>query len=210
MTRLNCLITAGPTREYLDPVRYISNASSGKMGYALATEAASRGWDVVLISGPVEREAPAGVRVIPVISAQDMCLETKKRFALCDIAIGAAAVADWRPLRFSRSKLKKTGSPPAIRLTANPDILEELGKIKQNQLMVGFALETNNLISSARAKLKRKNLDIIVANKPSAIGKNSSQAVIIDSLGKTTIVRGSKSLIAKRILDAVYQKARHI
>jgi phosphopantothenoylcysteine synthetase/decarboxylase len=139
-----------------------------------------------------------------------MYMETIKRFANADVVIGAAAVADWRPASYSRKKIKKCLSAPAIRLIANPDILKKLGKLKKHQVMVGFALETHNLIKSAGKKLKEKHLDMIVANTPSSIGNNSSQAILIDSEGKTTALRGAKSTIAKRILNAIHKKARHI
>jgi phosphopantothenoylcysteine synthetase/decarboxylase len=204
MARFTCLITSGPTREYIDPVRYISNASSGKMGYALAAQAAKRGWNVLLVSGPVAQPAPEGVRVVKVVSARDMFNAVKKHFAQCDVLIGAAAVADWRPRTVSRVKIKKSIAAPVIRLTPNPDILKEMGRRKTGQVLVGFALETNGLIASARKKLLEKNLDLIVANKPGVIGKDSSEVLLIGAGGKPSKVRGSKTYIAKRILDAIH------
>jgi phosphopantothenoylcysteine synthetase/decarboxylase len=210
MPRFSCLITAGPTREYLDPVRYISNASSGKMGYALAAEAAKRGWNVVLVSGPVQEKAPSGIKIVNVVSALDMLGAVKKYFPKADAMIGAAAVADWRPAGFSCSKLKKSKTAPVIRLALNPDILKEAGRLKTKQIMVGFALETDDVAASAQKKLAEKNLDMVVANEPFVIGKNSAKVMLIDACGKQQSFSGTKKHIAKRILDAVHKKARHI
>ncbi len=204
MPRFTCLITAGPTREYIDPVRYISNASSGKMGYALAAEAAGRGWNVILVSGPVPQPVPKGVTIVNVISARDMFNAVKKHFSQCDVLIGAAAVADWRPVALSRVKIKKSVSAPVIRLTPNPDILKEMGRRKTGQVLVGFALETSDLIAAAKKKLLEKNLDLIVANKPGVIGKDSSEVLLIGPRGKPSKVRGTKAYIAQRILDAIH------
>jgi phosphopantothenoylcysteine synthetase/decarboxylase len=180
------------------------------MGYALAAEAAARKWNVTLISGPVDLKAPAGVKLVRILSATDMYREVNKRFSKTDVLIGAAAVADWRPARTSRIKLKKSSVAPVVGLAANPDILLEMGKIKGRRIIAGFALETHNLKNSARLKLKRKNMDLIIANTPSAIGKDFSQALLIDADGTETSLRGTKALIAKRILDAVYKKTRYI
>jgi phosphopantothenoylcysteine synthetase/decarboxylase len=139
-----------------------------------------------------------------------MFCAVKRYFPKADAMIGAAAVSDWRPAKVARAKLKKAVAPLHLCLVANPDILKEMGRRKKNHVMAGFALETSNLLSSAKKKLIEKNLDLIVANKPSAIGKDVSEAVIIDAGGAQTKLRGAKSAIAKRILDAVYKKARHI
>ncbi len=158
------LVTAGPTREELDPVRYISNYSSGKMGYAIARAAQQRGADVVLISGPTMLSPPAGVEFVSVVSAQQMYAEVFRALPSTTVVIKSAAVADYRPLSSSRHKLKKKDTEMILQLEKNPDILAELGQNKQGRILVGFAAETQDLLSNAAAKLQRKNLDMIVAN----------------------------------------------
>ncbi|NLZ39370.1 MAG: bifunctional phosphopantothenoylcysteine decarboxylase/phosphopantothenate--cysteine ligase CoaBC [Firmicutes bacterium] len=157
------LVTAGPTREAIDPIRFLSNHSSGKMGYAVAETAALLGAEVTLISGPVQLEPPPGVKMVEVVSAQEMYEAVLDNFPTADVVIKAAAVADYRPLQQSKEKIKK-GSELNLNLIPNPDILAELGKQKQRQILVGFAAETNNLRENALKKLKQKNLDLIVAN----------------------------------------------
>lgn len=160
------LITAGPTHEPIDPVRYIANRSSGKQGYALAVAAAAAGADVTLISGPVDLDAPDGVRLIKVESAQDMLAQVEKALPV-DVAIFAAAVADWRVVNAGTQKIKKTqGGLPHLELTENPDILSTVSHLAKNRpaLVIGFAAETENLIENATSKLQRKGCDWIVAN----------------------------------------------
>lgn len=162
------LITAGPTREEIDPVRYISNHSSGKMGYALARAARRRGAQVLLISGPTALEKPDGVLVVNVTSAVEMQSEVMAHAAECDVVVKAAAVADYRPLVRSGTKIKKTGDSATIELVKNPDILAGLGGmvggVKPRPFLVGFAAETDALAENASKKLREKNLDMIVAN----------------------------------------------
>lgn len=162
------LITAGPTREEIDPVRYISNHSSGKMGYALARAAKRRGAQVLLISGPTALEQPEGVRVVNVVSASEMQSEVMTHAAGCDVVVKAAAVADYRPLARSGAKIKKSGDSATIDLVKNPDILAGLGEMvrgmKPRPFLVGFAAETDDLAENAARKLHDKNLDMIVAN----------------------------------------------
>lgn len=158
------LVTAGPTREAIDPVRYISNHSSGKMGYALARAAAARGAAVVLVSGPVDLAPPSGVTVRRVESAAEMLAAVLAEYDDSDVVIKAAAVADYRPKAPAADKIKKTDDALTVELTKNPDILAELGRRKAGQLLVGFAAETRELVAHARDKLVRKNLDMIVAN----------------------------------------------
>jgi len=164
------LITAGATQEDIDPVRFITNRSTGKMGYALAIEAARRGARVLLVSGPTALPGPEGVEIWRVRSAQEMNDVCQRLFEQADIVIGAAAVADYRPLDYSEQKLKKNDDDMIIRLARNPDILEGLGKRKQHQVLVGFAAETNDLIENARRKMQKKNLDLLVANDLTAEG----------------------------------------
>lgn len=158
------LVTAGPTREAIDPVRYISNHSSGKMGYSIAKAAAERGADVVLVSGPVSIERPDGVEFVPVVSAADMERAVKERFEGCDVVVMAAAVADYRAAEVSGLKIKKNDDELALRLEKNTDILKELGKNKGNKILAGFCAETDHLLENAAKKLDAKNLDLIVAN----------------------------------------------
>jgi len=157
------LITAGPTREALDPVRFLSNHSSGKMGYALARAAAEQGADVTLVTGPVSLPPPAGVQVVRVTTAQEMLEAVLDRFEGIDVVVKAAAVADYRPAAASSQKIKK-GGELSISLVKNPDILAELGRRKKKQLLVGFAAETENVRQNAQSKLAAKSLDLIVAN----------------------------------------------
>jgi phosphopantothenoylcysteine decarboxylase/phosphopantothenate--cysteine ligase len=162
---MNCLISAGPTREWIDPVRFLSNPSSGKMGYALARAAVDRGMQVTLVSGPTALKAPAGAEVLFVETAREMQEAMSQRFAKADLIIMAAAVSDHRPETRSKQKQKKEQMRMTLDLVANPDILMELGKQKKNgQTLVGFAAETENQLPNARRKLREKNLDWIVAN----------------------------------------------
>jgi len=199
---LNFLITAGPTREYLDPVRYMSNASSGRMGYALAAAAKRRGHKVVLISGPVETKVPAGVRAVKVVSAREMFESFKKNFSKADIVIGAAAVSDYRPQVYSAKKLKRASRSVTVRFVPNPDIMRYAGSNKGKKLLVGFALETQDLLKSARAKLDKKKFDMIIANYPEVIGKNKAAVWILDKNSHiVSIPETEKYTIAKRIID---------
>ena len=159
------LVTAGPTREELDPVRFLSNYSSGKMGYAIARSARDRGARVILVSGPVHLPEPAGIETIQVVSAQEMFHAVMEHAGQADLIIKAAAVADFRPLARGAQKTKKgTAESMTIELQRNPDILAELGRQKGNRILVGFAAETEDLLRHAREKLVSKNLDMIVAN----------------------------------------------
>lgn len=171
MAGLTVLVTAGPTREEIDPVRYISNHSSGKMGYALAKIARRRGADVILVSGPVAIPPPDGIETVAVTTSEEMRKAVLARAAECDLVIKAAAVADYRPVERSDRKVKKKSPEMTILLGKNPDILAELGRIKPaGQILVGFAAETESLHENAVAKLTAKNLDMIVANDVSQDG----------------------------------------
>lgn len=211
MRKLRCLITAGPTREHLDPIRFLSNSSSGKMGYALATEAITRGWDVDLVSGPVALERPAGSTLHSVVSADEMYAACRSLFDACDLFIGVAAVADFRPRHRSTSKLKKGSGavPTLLELEPTIDVLKTLSARKRpGQLCVGFAAETNDLEAYARRKLEEKNLDWIVANDVSRtdIGMNSDlNEVVLLSRSHTRFVFGpaEKSAVAAFILDTI-------
>lgn len=209
MKPLRCLITAGPTREHIDPVRYLSNGSSGKMGYALAADAAQRGWTVELVSGPVALLEPAGVQVQRVVSAQEMFEVTAAAFPRCDVFIAVAAVADFRPTRQSALKIKKESSVLSLELEPTVDILKTLAAKKTpQQTVIGFAAETNDLEAYAKRKLVEKNLDWIVANDVSdvSIGMNAdANAVIMLSRAGERRAFGPalKAEVAHYILDTV-------
>lgn len=182
LTGKTVLITAGRTEEAIDPVRYISNRSSGHMGYSLAIAARKLGAEVILVSGPTELSQPEGLKkFIKVRSAQEMYEAAIKEFPQVDIAIACAAVADYKPKNYSTEKIKKKDGDMTIVLDRNPDILFEMGKIKEKQFLVGFAAETENIIENAIGKLKRKNLNMIVANNASNMQKTTNQIRIIKS-----------------------------
>ncbi|MCG8403429.1 MAG: bifunctional phosphopantothenoylcysteine decarboxylase/phosphopantothenate--cysteine ligase CoaBC [Firmicutes bacterium] len=164
MNGMKVLVTAGGTREPIDPVRYIGNRSSGKMGYALAEAAAGRGAEVCLVSGPTWLEPPAGMQTIMVETAQEMYRTVLEIYPGVDVAVKAAAVSDYRPPTAREQKIKKKEGGLTLELERNTDILEQLGREKRHQLLVGFAAETEDLINNAREKLTRKNLDLLVAN----------------------------------------------
>jgi phosphopantothenoylcysteine decarboxylase/phosphopantothenate--cysteine ligase len=202
------LITAGPTREPLDPVRYISNRSSGKMGYALAQAAQRRGARTVLISGPTALIPPEGVEFIPVVTAAEMRQAVLEQWPRTTIAVKAAAVADYRPRQAASRKIRKAGQDMTVELEPTEDILAEVGGSKDNRILVGFAAETEQLVERARGKLHAKNLDLIVANDVSdpSIGFDSDDnAVAI--LGRNGferhLARLPKSAVAHEILDEV-------
>ena len=205
MTRI--LITSGPTRQYLDPVRYISNASSGRMGAALAEAALNLGWDVVVVSGPVDIPYPAAAEVIPVVSTEEMLEEALKVFETCDGAIGVAAPCDYRPVRVATHKLSKTGESLQLHLIETPDIMAALGQCKGERWMVGFALETSDVHLRAFQKLERKSLDMIIANGPSAIQSDRTSVDILTPDGRVVAsCEGTKHEAAQRILAEINQR----
>jgi phosphopantothenoylcysteine decarboxylase/phosphopantothenate--cysteine ligase len=202
------LITAGPTCEDLDPVRYLTNRSSGKMGYAVAEAAARRGAKVFLVSGPVNLETPAGVKRIDVRTAEEMRIAVMDRFSESSIAIFAAAVADYRPAETQPEKMKRNKEPLTIHLEPTPDILAEAAQTKGNRLIVGFAAETDRVADNARKKLAVKNADLIVANDVTAEGAGFDHDTNIVTLfsrdGRDlALPKLSKSEVAQRILDEV-------
>ena len=202
------LVTAGPTREPLDPVRFLSNRSSGKMGYSIAEAAALRGARVVLVSGPTALAAPAGVDVISVETAQEMHDAVLAKLETAQVVIKAAAVADYRPTRQATRKLKKDQATPEIVLEPTPDILAEIGARKGNRILVGFAAETDDLVANARAKLQRKNLDLVVANDVTQAGAgfdvNTNLVKILDAAGGVEeLPLLPKREVADRILDRI-------
>ena len=195
------LITAGGTREYIDPVRFISNASSGRMGYSLARAALRRGHNVTLVTCPAALQPPKGAKVIQVETSAQMFEAVKKNFARCDCLIMAAAVSDYRPERTSAAKIKKGKGSLTIRLKPTKDILTWAGKNKKHQVVVGFALEDKTVRANAEKKLRDKNLNMIVANTPSAIGAEIS-TVHIKTPGTTwtKINKATKTTIAAKII----------
>jgi phosphopantothenoylcysteine decarboxylase/phosphopantothenate--cysteine ligase len=176
---MRLLITAGPTREYLDDVRYLSNASSGRMGYAVAEAAMALGWKVVLVSGPVEIAPPKGCELHAVTTTQEMRDACVKLFPGCDGVIATAAVCDYKPKERVVGKLSKTGGPITIEMIETDDVLAELGSRKEHRFVVGFALEAQNPRENALQKLRRKHCDWIVLNGPAAIGADTNSVELI-------------------------------
>jgi phosphopantothenoylcysteine decarboxylase/phosphopantothenate--cysteine ligase len=201
------LITSGPTRQYLDPVRYLSNASSGRMGACLAAAAIECGHQVVIVSGPVNVDYPNDAKIVRVTTTQEMLDAATEHFPACDGVIGAAAPCDFQPELVATQKLKKQGDGFTLKLTETSDILGSLGKIKRpQQWSVAFALETENGAQNAVAKLKRKNCDLVVLNDPSAIEANQTQIKILNSTGAIlSEVADTKLAAAKVILDCIDQ-----
>jgi phosphopantothenoylcysteine decarboxylase/phosphopantothenate--cysteine ligase len=202
------LVTAGPTVEDIDPVRFVSNRSSGRMGYRLAEAARDRGAKVILVSGPTSLPAPHGVELVAVRSAGEMQKAVDARGGPATVVIAAAAVSDYRPASPRGSKLKKTDGAVTLDLVRTPDILEELGKAKGGRLLVGFAAETEDLEANARKKLEVKNLDLVVANDVtgagSGFGGDTNAAVLLRrDGGRVEVPLASKREVAERILDEV-------
>ena len=204
---LRVLVTAGPTVEPIDPVRYLTNSSSGKMGYAVAEAAARRGADVTLVSGPVTLQPPAGVHTVRVRTARDMLQACEEAFQDTDIVVCAAAVADMRPEVAAASKLKKATDAEAlstIHLVENPDILATLGAAKGRRTVVGFAAETDDVVANGRAKLEKKHADLIVANEVGyrkTFGEDTNTVVLIMPGEEVALPTMSKRDVAERILD---------
>ena len=199
------LITSGRTREDIDPIRYLSNKSSGKMGYSLAQAAVDLGAEVTLVSGPTNLNVPDGLKeFISVDSAIHMYEKVDEKFKDTDIFIACAAVADYRPKEYQDKKIKKSDLNLTIELVRNPDILFEMGKKKENQLLVGFAAETDNIIENALKKLEKKNLDMIVANNASTMGTDTNSIEIIRKDRSSTVInQKSKIELAYDILKEV-------
>jgi phosphopantothenoylcysteine decarboxylase/phosphopantothenate--cysteine ligase len=202
--QLHFLITAGGTREYIDPVRFISNASSGKMGYALAGAAKKAGHKVTLISAS-DLQPPVGVDFVGVDTAAEMFAVVKKNFPKCDCLIMAAAVADYTPVNVHKTKIKKTHAPLTLKLKPTKDILGWAGKNKKKkQLVIGFALEDKNPRINAQKKLVDKNLDMIIANKPEAIGSNETEVQIKSANGRwLRLIKTTKTAAARKIIELV-------
>lgn len=208
MTGVKVLVTAGPTVEKIDPVRYITNHSSGKMGYAFAEVAAKRGADVTLISGPVNLEPPMFVKTVNVKSANDMYNAVTDAFSDCDILIKAAAVADYTPETVSDEKIKKNDGTLSLALTKTRDILKSVGQMKkENQFVCGFSMETSNLVENSKKKLASKNCDMIVANNlkddGAGFGVDTNKVTIITNDSVRSLGVLSKKEVANHILDEI-------
>ena len=211
---MRILITAGPTREAIDPVRFLSNRSSGKMGYALARVAARRGHVVTLVSGPVALRPPPKVSFVPVMTADEMLAAVQRHLSRCDVLIMAAAVADWRPRWVSPQKIKKATGYRLLRLEATPDILKSLQSKKGRRVFIGFAAETERMLAGARRKLAEKGLDLIVANDVSradaGFDVDTNRVTLIDASGGVqTLPLMTKMKVAARILDWLEGRPRY-
>jgi phosphopantothenoylcysteine decarboxylase/phosphopantothenate--cysteine ligase len=205
------LITSGPTRQYLDPVRYLTNASSGRMGQALAEAAIGLGHDVVIVSGPVDVSYPSRAEVVPIVSTEELLQACQQTFPGCDGLIAAAAPCDYRPRRVELQKISKTGDPLTLKLIETPDVVATLGDNKRaDQWMVGFALETEDQRFRALAKLERKSCDLMVLNGPEAMNAVENSVEVIDPSGdvveafeggKQDVARGILRIIQRRLVD---------
>lgn len=211
---MHIVISAGPTREAIDPVRYITNRSTGKMGYAIAEAAREMGLTVTLVSGPVNLQPPEGVEVINIESAADMAKAMKSAAQTADIIVMAAAVADYRPRQYSTSKVKKSDGDMCIELERTEDILLSLGKNKRpGQILVGFAAETDDLLKNAQGKLERKNLDYIAANIVGVPGRgfaadNNAITLIGRDGSQTEFALQSKKNLAEALLQHILRGAK--
>jgi phosphopantothenoylcysteine decarboxylase/phosphopantothenate--cysteine ligase len=201
---MRILITSGPTREYLDPVRYLTNASSGRMGCAVAQAALEAGHEVVIVSGPVEIGYPCQAQVIWVVTTEQMCRACLAEFDRCDGVIAVAAPCDYRPVRQAKHKLRKTGSGRVLRLVETPDILARLGERKRHQWMVGFALETERAQERAWQKLQQKQCDLMVVNGPAAMNAADTQIEILDRQGEVVArLSGPKQEVARHLFRII-------
>ncbi len=205
---IRCLITAGPTREHIDPVRYISNPSTGKMGFSIAQAAIEAGWNVDLVAGPVDLEEPIGAIFYPVMTAEEMLHQVDALFDACDILIMTAAVSDFRPVIQHTQKEKKGEASMNIEFERTTDILKAMSDRKAHQTVVGFAAETKDVVTYAKEKLASKNLDFIVANEVGRVGSGfaaDSNEVLLIAADGTSIKLGpsTKSVIAEELIQLV-------
>jgi phosphopantothenoylcysteine decarboxylase/phosphopantothenate--cysteine ligase len=209
---IRCLITAGPTREFIDPVRFLSNPSTGKMGYALAEAAVAAGWTVDLVAGPVALKEPNNVILYPVVSAEEMFHHVDALFDACDVLIMAAAVSDFRPVQQHAQKQKKEKASMSIEFERTVDILKAMAQRKAHQTVVGFAAETDNVDASAHAKLEAKRCDWIVANKVGEAGTgfaaDTNKVTLIAADGSSLkIGPTTKAAIAKELIQLITPSA---
>lgn len=203
MTKI--LITSGPTRQYIDPVRYLTNASSGKMGRELTQAALDLGYEVVVVSGPVEVTYPKEATVVPIQTTEELLAECQRVFPECDGLIGAAAPSDYRPEKVADQKLSKTGGPLVLHLVETPDVVATLcAELREDQWAVGFALETTDARFKAITKLQKKMCNMIVLNGPTAMNSDRNKIEIIDRLGDTVCqTEGTKREVAREILRVI-------
>lgn len=198
------LITSGPTREYLDPVRFLTNASSGAMGFALAAAAKKAGAKVTVISGPSNLEPPRGIRVVRVVTALEMRKETLRRVRGAAVIIGAAAVSDWRVATVKTQKIKRDASPLRLTLIPNPDIIKDAAAERRpGQVFVGFALETRRETAHARGKLARKGLDLVVANGPASLASGRIAATLVGKDWTRRLAPGPKARVARTVVAEI-------
>jgi phosphopantothenoylcysteine decarboxylase/phosphopantothenate--cysteine ligase len=201
------LITSGPTRQYLDPVRYLTNASSGRMGRALAEAAIALGHDVVIVSGPVDIEYPSQATTVSVLSTEEMLAAASMEFERCDGLIGAAAPCDYRPVRVESHKIAKTGQPIDLHLVETDDVVATLGQRKGRRWVVGFALETEDHRLRALAKLEKKFCDLMVSNGPQAISALDNDVEVITPAGEVIAqLQGAKENVAAQILAIIEER----
>ena len=201
------LITSGPTRQYLDPVRYLTNGSSGRMGCALADAMLERGHEVVVVSGPVDVAYPSQAEVNHVVSTEEMLAACRELFPSCDGLIGAAAPCDYRPVKVETNKIAKTGSPMELHLVETPDVVASLGAEKSHQWLVGFALETEDHRFRAITKMERKSCDLIVLNEPSAMNSLDNEVEILNRNGLVVATfAGTKATVARGIVQVVHEE----
>jgi phosphopantothenoylcysteine decarboxylase/phosphopantothenate--cysteine ligase len=209
LSGLNVLITAGPTRERLDPVRYLTNRSSGKMGFAVAAAAREAGAHVTMVSGPVQLATPAGITRINVESARDMYAAVHRHIAKADVFIAAAAVADFQPVTVAKHKIKKQGVAVKLDLEPAPDIVKSVAEMSKRPFVVGFAAETDNVEDNARSKLKRKKLDMIAANQVGdgiAFDCDDNAITVIWPGGKVDVARGPKIDVARALIALIAER----
>jgi phosphopantothenoylcysteine decarboxylase/phosphopantothenate--cysteine ligase len=202
------LITSGPTRQYLDPVRYLTNASSGRMGKALAEAVLAAGHQAVIVSGPVEVVYPAAAEVVDVVSTEEMLAACREIFPSCDGLIGVAAPCDYRPVRIAEGKIQKTGQPLELYLIETPDVVATLGAEKRpGQWLVGFALETDDQRLRALAKLEKKSCDLMVLNGPQAMNALDTEVELLDKQGRVIeSLKGSKEEVARGIMRVIVER----
>ena len=199
------LITSGPTRQHLDPVRYLTNASSGRMGQALAQAAVGAGHQVTVVSGPVEITYPPQCEIISVTATEEMLAACQRVFPQCNGLIGVAAPCDYRPIKVEEQKIKKTGQPLVLHLVETPDIIATLAAAKRpEQWLVGFALETEDIRFRAITKMQRKHCDLMVLNGPQAIDSTENSIEVIDATGQAiATIAGSKPQVARELFQLI-------
>ncbi len=201
------LITSGPTRQFIDPVRYLTNASSGRMGRALAEAAIALGHEVVVISGPVEIAYPAAAKVVSIVSTEEMLIAAAKEFETCDGLIGAAAPCDYRPIRVESHKIAKTGQPIDLHLIETDDVVATLSAKKGRRWVVGFALETEDHRLRALAKLERKFCDLMISNGAEAISATDNNVEVLSPTGEViAAIAGSKENVAAQVLRIIHER----